>query len=59
MREYPRIDERQIPYDRAWYTDWLRALVNTLMDNVSFDGERAVTIEQNKALKDILNSLTA
>jgi len=55
---YPRISEQQTPYDRAWYTDWLRALVNTLMENVSFDGKQTVNIEQNKVLKDILHSLT-
>jgi len=54
---YPRISERQTPYDLAWYTDWLRALVNTLRENISFDGERTINLEQNRALKDILNSL--
>jgi len=57
VRDYPRIDEQPAPYDRAWYTDWLRALVSVLMDNVSFDGTRTINIEQNKALKTILDSL--
>ncbi len=56
---YPRIGEEQSPYDRAWYTDWLRALVNTLMDNVQFDGQRIINIEQNKSLKEILQAFAA
>jgi hypothetical protein len=58
VRGYPRISEAQTPYDRAWYTDWLRALVGMVMENISFDGARTINIEQNKALKEILDSLT-
>jgi hypothetical protein len=58
LQDYPRISEQRTPYDRAWYRDWLRALVRMLMENVSFDGKRTINIEQNKALKGILNSLT-
>jgi hypothetical protein len=54
VRGCPRISEQQTPYDRAWYTDWLRALVCMLMENVSFDGERTINIEQNNLLKAIL-----
>jgi hypothetical protein len=57
VQSYPRISEQQIPYDRAWYTDWLRALVNTLMENISFDDKRTINIEQNRALREILNGL--
>jgi hypothetical protein len=59
VRGYPRISEQQTPYDRAWYTDWLRALVSMVMENISFDGERTINIEQNRLLKEILTSLTA
>ncbi len=53
----PRIGEEQAPYDRAWYTDWLRALVHAVIANVDFDGETVIDTEQNNRLRDILTSL--
>ena len=58
VRGRPHISEQQTPYDRAWYTDWLRALVSMLMENISFDGKRTINIAQNNLLKEILNCLT-
>ncbi|MDR2695076.1 MAG: putative virulence factor [Deltaproteobacteria bacterium] len=58
VRGGPLVSEQQTPYDRTWYTDWLRALVSTLMENTRFDGTRTINIEQNTLLKEILNSLT-
>ena len=53
----PHIGEEQAPYDRAWYTDWLRALVHAVIANVDFDGEAVIDTEQNNRLRDILTSL--
>ncbi len=53
----PRIGEEQAPYDRAWYTDWLRALVHAVIANVDFDGDTVIDTEQNNRLRDILTSL--
>ena len=50
----PHIGEQEAPYDRLWYTDWLRALVANIMTNVDFDGQQNVNPEQNNRLRDIL-----
>ncbi|MEG2172612.1 MAG: virulence factor SrfC family protein [Desulfovibrionaceae bacterium] len=48
------IDESPAPYDRLWYTDWLRALVHTLSANVDFDGTVTINTAENQNLRDIL-----
>lgn len=57
VRGQPHIGEQQALYDRAWYTDWLRALMHAIIANVDFDGEHVVDTEQNNRLRDILSSL--
>ncbi len=52
----PRIGEQEAPYDRLWYTDWLRALVANILANVDFDGQQSVNPEQNNRLRDILQA---
>ena len=53
----PRIGEEEAPYDRLWYTDWLRALAFSVMANVDFDGKQTVNPEQNNRLRDLLQAL--
>ena len=50
----PHIAEQETPYDRFWYTDWLRALAYSIMANVDFDGQQTLDPEQNNRLRDIL-----
>lgn len=50
----PRIAEQEAPYDRFWYTDWLRALAFSITANVDFDGQQTLDPEQNNRLRDIL-----
>ncbi|WP_165064261.1 virulence factor SrfC family protein [Desulfovibrio sp. ZJ200] len=50
----PQIAEEESPYDRLWYTDWLRALAYAVIANVNFDGEQTVNPEQNNRLRHIL-----
>lgn len=52
----PHIGEEESPYDRLWYTDWLRALAFSVMANVDYDGSRIVNPEQNNRLRDILQA---
>lgn len=52
----PRIGEEEAPYDRLWYTDWLRALAFSVMANVDFDGKQTVNPEQNNRLRDLLQA---
>lgn len=52
----PHIAEEESPYDRLWYTDWLRALAYAVIANLSFDGEQTVDPEQNNRLRDILRA---
>lgn len=54
----PHIEESPSPYDRLWYTDWLRALVHTLSANVDFDGQAVINTEQNTRLRAILDVFT-
>jgi len=57
VQDYPRIGDQPTSYDSEWYLDWLRALDRVLMDNLNFDGTRTINLEQNRALKTILDSL--
>lgn len=52
----PHIAEEESPYDRLWYTDWLRALAYSVTANVDFDGRQTVNPEQNNRLRDILRA---
>ena len=52
----PLIGEVEAPYDRQWYTDWLRALVHGITANVDFDGQQIRNPQQNKRLYDILQA---
>lgn len=52
----PHIAEQEAPYDRYWYTDWLRALAYSIMANVDFDGQQTLDPEQNNRLRDILQA---
>ena len=52
----PHIGEAEAPYDRLWYTDWLRALAYSVMANVDFDGQQTVNPEQNNRLRQILQA---
>lgn len=52
----PHIDETESPYDRLWYTDWLRAMAYSVMANVDFDGQQSLNPEQNNRLREILQA---
>lgn len=52
----PQIAEEESPYDRLWYTDWLRALAYAVIANLNFDGEQTVDPEQNNRLRHILQA---
>lgn len=52
----PLIGEVEAPYDRQWYTDWLRALMHGITANVDFDGQQIRNPQQNKRLYDILQA---
>lgn len=52
----PQIAEEESPYDRLWYTDWLRALAYAVIANLNFDGEQTVNPEQNNRLRHILQA---
>ena len=46
----------EAPYDRQWYTDWLRALMHGITANADFDGRQIRNPQQNKRLYDILQA---
>lgn len=52
----PSIGEVESPYDRMWYTDWLRAMAYSVMANVDFDGQQSLNPEQNSRLREILQA---
>ena len=52
----PLIGEVEAPYDRQWYTDWLRALMHGITANADFDGRQIRNPQQNKRLYDILQA---
>ena len=52
----PRISEEERPYDRLWYTDWLRALAWNIMANVDFEDGQQIDHEQNDRLRRILQA---
>ena len=52
----PHIAEQETPYDRFWYTDWLRAMAYSVMANVDFDGQQSLNPEQNNRLREILQA---
>ena len=54
----PEVGEEPAPYDRLWYTDWLRALVHTIEANVNFEDGESFDPAQNLRLKTILESYT-
>ena len=56
IRGEPRIGEEESPYDRLWYTDWLRAMAYSVMANVDFDGQQSVNPEQNNRLRELLQA---
>ena len=55
----PVIGEQESPYDRQWYTDWMRALAWSVMANADFDGQQTRNPEQNNRLRDILTAFRA
>lgn len=50
-----RIEESPAPYDRLWYTDWIRALVHTIAANVDFDGNAVINSAENQKLRLVLD----
>lgn len=50
------IDEIPAPYDRLWYTDWIRAMVYTINTNVDFNGTGMVNTAENQKLRAILDA---
>lgn len=52
----PPIGEVEAPYDRQWYTDWLRALMYGISANVDFDGRQIRNPQQNQRLYAILQA---
>lgn len=56
---YPLLAEEPEAHERVWYTDWLRALMTLIMDNVDFDGTQTVNPEQNRRIGDVIRDLSA
>ncbi len=54
----PHIGEEALPYDKLWYTDWLRAFLHTVIANVDFDDGVTFNREQNALLHTILTNFT-
>lgn len=52
---FPVLPETQSSYDRAYYTDWLRALLSLIQENVNFDGEQNINVGENARLGQILH----
>lgn len=52
----PHIAEEETPYDRLFYTDWLRALAYNITANADFDGRQVNNPEQNNRLREILRA---
>ena len=59
VRGLPQLGEMPASYTGAWYGDWLKALYSLIMDNVNFDGEQMLNVEENIALGGILRRLEA
>lgn len=53
-----RVPEEPSPYDRAWYADWLRALVHSITANVDFEDGAVFNAEANNCLRQILDAFT-
>ncbi|MEG1609617.1 MAG: virulence factor SrfC family protein [Bilophila sp.] len=58
IQGYPQLAEEPEAHEKTWYTDWLRALMTLIMDNVDFDGTQAVNPEQNRRLGDVIRDLS-
>ncbi len=54
IQNMPVIGEEPTAYERAWVSNWLRALMTLIFQNVDFDGEQIIDIEQNKRIGDIV-----
>ncbi len=54
----PFLAEESVPYDRAYYQDWLRAFVHTLQANVHCQDGGHFNREQNSLLGSILQNYT-
>lgn len=59
VKGFPVLSESPSPYTSAWFSDWLKALYALIMDNVNFDGEQSVNVEENALLGGILQRLSA
>lgn len=52
--DYPQLSEDRVNHAGNWFSDWLKAFYALAMDNVSFDGDRTIDIEENNRLGSIL-----
>ena len=59
VKGFPTLSETPSPYTNAWFSDWLKALYALIMDNVNFDGEQTVNVEENLVLGGIIQRFTA
>lgn len=54
---YPELPEMPSALEKQWYSDWLRALYQLIMDNVNFDGEQTINTEENNRIGRIIRGI--
>lgn len=54
---YPELPEIPSGFEKQWYTDWLRALYQLIMDNVNFDGQQTINAEENSRIGRIIRGI--
>ena len=59
VKGFPKISEQRTLYTEAWYADWLKALYELVMGNLRYDGQKNINIEENSALKALINRFSA
>lgn len=57
VQGWPQLAESRSGYTALWFRDWLYALRQLVMDNVNFDGDQSINVEENAALGGILRQL--
>lgn len=59
VQGFPELGESRDDYTGQWFGDWLKALYALVMDNVNFDGEQTINVEENTLLGGILKKFQA
>lgn len=53
----PQLDTQPTAQETRWCGDWLLALMRLIMDNVNFDGEQNINVEQNTRVGHIIRGM--